>query len=83
MAVFWVGTLPVMVSLGAGLQAATGPLRARVPALMAIAVVMTGLVNVACRLGLPVAAAAVPHGTAAAAERASNLRTHDLPCCQP
>jgi sulfite exporter TauE/SafE len=50
MAVFWLGTLPVMLSLGAGLAALAGPLRRHVPAACAVAMIAVGLLAVAGRV---------------------------------
>lgn len=65
MAVFWAGTLPVMLSLGLGLQRLTGPLRARLPAVTATVVVVLGLLSIAGRLR-PMDHAAVQPGHGAA-----------------
>jgi sulfite exporter TauE/SafE len=46
MAAFWGGTVPIMAALGLGLQRAFGPLRARLPAATAIALVVIGLLTV-------------------------------------
>jgi uncharacterized protein len=46
MAVFWAGTLPVLVTVGAVAKKLTGPLATRVPAIMALALVVVGLVTV-------------------------------------
>jgi len=53
MAVFWVGTLPVMISLGVGLRALTGPLRKHVPLVTSVMVVVVGLATVFGRARLP------------------------------
>lgn len=50
MALFWAGTLPVMASLGLGLQRLAGPLRTRLPLVTAVAVVAIGLLSIAGRL---------------------------------
>lgn len=42
MAIFWLGTLPAMSIVGIGLQRLAGPLRARLPLLTAIAVIVIG-----------------------------------------
>ena len=42
MASFWLGTLPVMVSLGAGIQLLTGRLNAKLPVITAFAVILVG-----------------------------------------
>ncbi|HEX5044697.1 MAG TPA: sulfite exporter TauE/SafE family protein [Candidatus Polarisedimenticolaceae bacterium] len=43
MAVFWLGTLPVLVGLGAGAARFAGPLRRRLPALSAAVILALGL----------------------------------------
>ena len=53
MAVFWLGTLPVMASLGAGIQMLAGRLHDRVPAISAAAVVLVGAFTAAGRLSAP------------------------------
>jgi len=50
MAVFWMGTLPVMVSLGAGIQLLTGAMHAKLPFITASAVVLVGLLTAMGRL---------------------------------
>jgi sulfite exporter TauE/SafE len=50
MALFWSGTLPIMLSLGVGLQRITGPLRARLPVVTAVVVVALGLLTIGGRL---------------------------------
>jgi sulfite exporter TauE/SafE len=50
MAVFWVGTLPVMVTLGVGLRGLAGPLRRHVPTACAVAMILVGLFAVAGRM---------------------------------
>jgi sulfite exporter TauE/SafE len=50
MTLFWSGTLPVMLTLGAGLQRMAGPLRARLPVVTAAVVVVLGLLTIGGRL---------------------------------
>ncbi len=50
MAVFWVGTLPVMTAAGVLIQRMTGPMRARLPLVTAAAMIVVGLVAVSGRL---------------------------------
>jgi sulfite exporter TauE/SafE len=50
MLTFWLGTVPAMVALGVGVQRALGPLRRRLPALSAAAVVVLGLLSLTGRL---------------------------------
>lgn len=45
MAVFWAGTVPMMLSLGLGAQRLLGPLRQRLPMVTASAVFVLGLLS--------------------------------------
>ncbi len=49
MAVFWVGTLPVMGALGAGVQFLAGPLRRHLPVVTSVALIVVGLIALAGR----------------------------------
>ena len=51
MAAFWVGTLPVMVAVGTGVQALSGSLRRFVPTAMAITIVTMGVLTALGRTG--------------------------------
>lgn len=53
MAVFWLGTLPMLVGLGVGVQHLAGPLRRHLPAVTAMALVVVGLLAVTQRVTLP------------------------------
>ncbi len=53
MAVFWAGTLPVMASLGAGIQLLAGPLHKKIPTISACAVVLVGAFTAMGRLQVP------------------------------
>ncbi len=53
MIIFWAGTLPVMVSLGAGLQFLTGRLNRKLPYITAGAVVVVGLMTATGRIQAP------------------------------
>ena len=46
MVTFWAGTVPMMASLGLGLQLAAGPLRRRLPALTSATLVVIGLLTI-------------------------------------
>jgi hypothetical protein len=50
MAVFWVGTVPAMLSVGVGLQALAGPLRRHIPVACATAMIVVGLLAVGGRV---------------------------------
>jgi sulfite exporter TauE/SafE len=49
MAVFWAGTVPALVAVGAAVQAVSGPLRRVAPAICAAALVLVGLTTVVWR----------------------------------
>jgi sulfite exporter TauE/SafE len=53
MAVFWLGTLPVMAGLGVAVQALAGGFRRWVPAVCAVAMIVVGLLAVAGRARAP------------------------------
>lgn len=53
MIVFWAGTLPVMVSLGAGIQFLTGRLNRKIPYITASAVVLVGAMTATGRVHAP------------------------------
>ena len=50
MFVFWTGTLPVMATLGIGLQRLAGPLRRSLPLVTAVVVVVIGILTIAGRM---------------------------------
>lgn len=84
MAAFWVGTLPVMIALGTGIQTLTGALRNHIPMLTSLALVAVGLFTVVGRLAVPAAAAAVvtvPRSQAEATETVRSLDSEKMPCC--
>ena len=86
MAAFWLGTLPVMISLGIGVQRLSGALRSRLPLLTSLLIVAVGLYTIAGRLTLPAMALStddetVPTTTAEAIEHVKSLDTEKLPCC--
>lgn len=86
MAAFWLGTLPVMISLGIGVQRLSGALRSRLPLLTSLLIVAVGLYTIAGRMTLPAMALStddetVPTTTAEAIEHVKSLDTEKLPCC--
>lgn len=58
MAVFWLGTLPMMVGLGIGIQALTGRLRRHLPLATSLLLVCVGLWTLAGRAAMPTLAPA-------------------------
>ncbi len=94
MAVFWLGTLPVMASLGACVQQFTGLLGKKLPAITSLAVIAVGLWTLAGRAGLDAqalletqaqaSASAAPSSDAADAEvqRVQGLHEQTPACCE-
>lgn len=79
MAVFWLGTLPVMIGLGLSLQSLTGALRRRLPLVTSLLIVIVGLFTVAGRMTIPAFAHA---GSAdASIDRVNSLGDELPPCC--
>ena len=56
MGVFWLGTLPMMLAVGVGLQRLAGPWRARLPLASAATILLLGLLSLASHLDLVPAA---------------------------
>lgn len=52
MAAFWLGTLPLLVGLGIGVQQLAGPLRVHLPKVTAVALVVVGVIAVTQRASL-------------------------------
>ncbi len=75
MAVFWLGTLPVMLAAGYGVQRLSGPLRTRLPMVTATAVVVMGLLSIAGKLR--VEPEALARGAPPAATTPSASHGHD------
>lgn len=49
MAVFWVGTVPLLVAVGAGIRAATGPLARHAPVVAAVMLICVGTASLVMR----------------------------------
>lgn len=87
MAVFWVGTLPVMISLGVGLRTITGAAGRWMPAVTAIALIGMGVWSLAGRMSLLDRVAAVAPSLAAIdSSDSADARVRDAvaaprPCC--
>lgn len=86
MAVFWLGTLPVMIGLGAGLQRLTGSLRQRLPLVTSMLIVVVGLYTVAGRVHAPVLRAnetsVAPVSLDESIGRVESLDSEAMPCCR-
>lgn len=88
MTIFWSGTLPMMLAIGAGVRTIAGPLRQKLPVFSALAIVAIGLysltgrlrmdpamVNVRARRMIPATIA----GSSAAAAPSGMHMSHDSP----
>lgn len=53
MSVFWVGTLPMLVAVGAGASALAGPIKARLPVLTMVLLLAMGLFTLLGRVAMP------------------------------
>lgn len=86
MAVFWAGTLPIMVGLGVVVQRASGTLRRYIPLATSILVVGFGVATLLGREMIPAFATASPVAFGDAAQAAAHARTirhQPLECCDP
>lgn len=86
MAVFWLGTLPVMVSLGLGLQQLTGAVGKRLPMATALLLIAVGLWSLLGRVALDANAFAAEQSAASSTTTGVDQLdavTDDVPpCCQ-
>ncbi|MAY75575.1 MAG: hypothetical protein CMJ31_12845 [Phycisphaerae bacterium] len=88
MIAFWAGTLPMLGSVGFGLQLLTGPLRRRAPAITAGLVIVLGVLTATGRVSLPTfadpeAIASQPASIRASIQQVHTISADDLPCCNP
>lgn len=82
MVAFWLGTLPMMIGLGIGLQALTGRLRRHLPLATSILIVLVGLWTIASRWNIVGIAPAVdPHSNAISRVRHLNA-DQTCPLCK-
>ncbi|MHB8897756.1 MAG: sulfite exporter TauE/SafE family protein [Thermoguttaceae bacterium] len=84
MAAFWLGTVPVLASLGIGVHALVATLGRRLPLATALVIVGLGLYTIAARPAVsidslrPLLDSSDGNGPAATAQ---SIRQADLPCC--
>jgi hypothetical protein len=83
MAAFWLGTVPALAALGAGVQTLLGPLRRHAPTITAVALIGVGMYTIGHRLTLPhVEQASLTTDPEQALDHVRTLDHHDLSCCQ-
>lgn len=85
MAVFWAGTLPALIAVGAGAKRAAGVFGRFAPELTALALVGVGLYTAVHRITLPEfspsASVAAEFDAEAAAAHVRSLESSEAPCC--
>lgn len=79
-ATFWVGTVPLMALLGAGIQLITRPLHAHLPVITAVAVTAVGVYTAMGRLHAPAMTRANLHLTGGSVPQDADA---SCPLCQP
>lgn len=83
MAVFWAGTVPVLASLGLGVQMLAGRLRGGVAWAASLAIVIVGTMTVVNRASLPqFRLEAAPTSIEQSVSRAAALDSEEMPCCK-
>lgn len=83
MAFFWLGTLPVMLSLGVGVRTLAGVLGQRLPVATAVALIAVGLFTLSGRLTLSAETLAQQVALEAEASGAATPDPNELPpCCR-
>ena len=86
MAVFWLGTLPVLVSLGVGVQRLSGAMGRKLPHATAVALILVGLWTLIGRGGIDAASLAaeqpVLRDTASATAAVQTIGNTTPACCE-
>lgn len=87
MFVFWLGTLPVLISVGAGVRAISGPLARRLPLVLPLLIIAAGLYTILSRVGVSAADLAGVGAQVRAtsleelADHVHELDAEQMPCC--
>jgi len=85
LAAFWAGTVPVLASIGFGIQRLTGITGRKVQLAASLLVVILGILSVVVRWDLPLAGRALakpPATVEEAVQRVESLGAEEPPCCQ-
>jgi sulfite exporter TauE/SafE len=85
MTAFWIGTVPILATVGVGVQALTGTVGRRIPVVMALLLVLLGLFTIADRLAIPVQAFQAPlqvDTESDVREQVEALQQSEPACCQ-
>ena len=86
MTAFWMGTVPILVTVGGLARQLTGRLGRHVPALTSLAIICAGLFTVGQRLVIPApeplaATLHASHTSADLEEQVESIDQSELPCC--
>jgi sulfite exporter TauE/SafE len=84
MMAFWLGTLPMMIAVGVGVQSLTGALRPHLPLATSVLIVMVGVWTVVGRVKMPALDLRADGSIASvesAAVHAASLDSEEMPCC--
>jgi uncharacterized protein len=82
MSAFWIGTLPMMIGLGVGLQTLTGRLRRHLPLATSILLVLVGIWTIGGRWAI-VGIAPKPATDSGTVFRVQHLKPHEsCPLCK-
>ncbi|NUQ61255.1 MAG: sulfite exporter TauE/SafE family protein [Pirellulales bacterium] len=84
MTAFWLGTLPVLLSVGVGVQLLAGTIGRRMPLATAVAIVLLAITTIFLRARLPLAASEPPatRSTTDSLRQVEDLRDAVPPCCR-
>ena len=80
MGVFWLGTLPMLTVVGAGVRWLAAPLAARLPAITAGMIVVVGVYTIVARAGITLHGAAAVKGNGELVEQVRGIE-HATPAC--
>lgn len=80
MGVFWLGTLPMLTVVGAGVRWLAAPLAARLPAITAGMIVAVGVYTIVARAGITLRGSAAVKGTAELSRQVQEIE-HTTPAC--
>ena len=82
MAVFWLGTLPLLAAFGAGVNRLSDAIKVRIPLVMASLIVIVGLFTLFFRAPVTVGQdSIVVDNLGEAVEQIQEIDQHALPCC--
>jgi sulfite exporter TauE/SafE len=82
MAAFWLGSVPILVALGIGVQALAGTLGRRLPLVSAVVILLLGVSTLVLRMQTPAEAFIAPPPGGSLIEQVEALHDTTPPCCR-